>query len=138
METRSKSHNLIYSPQFPRIMFLTRTGGNSSTAVSQSQPGPGKNPVNFTGPTTCGTLTVTKPIDLVKDAPIIRWNREWDKGRRVLIDIVEQPTNPDGTPNGPPTIWRNCAKSDFDTGDSDSNSADPQMLTIALQPTHRE
>jgi hypothetical protein len=65
---------------------------------------------------------------------LVRFLKDWDRGRRAEVDCVKQPVLPDGSPDGEPIVYEACAVVDWDDGDVDTSSSEAAMLTITLQP----
>ena len=135
----SQSDALIYISEFPDVVFQTLSGGGSTTANSTVNPGGRtRGSVTVNGPTTIDAITISKAYDVGADRSVIRFLKDWDRGRRAKVTVVRQPVNADGTANGEPDSFVRCSVNTWDNSAADSSSAEARMLTISFQPEDRD
>ncbi|MGO1265599.1 MAG: hypothetical protein ACTMIY_03080 [Microbacterium gubbeenense] len=110
-------------------VFDTRSGGESTAAVSKYRPGGSKNPVVDAGRPDTADVTITRRWDQQRDIDVVRTLRA-AIGRGIL-KVTEQPTDVDGLAFGKPSTWSGRVSS-VTGGDADSNSDDVRMISVTM------
>ncbi|MFU8805692.1 MAG: hypothetical protein ACNA8W_17900 [Bradymonadaceae bacterium] len=129
---------VAYFVEFPASIFTSVSGGESTNEVTQQFGGGAKSPTNIVGPTTVSAVTLQKPYDHVKDAPLDIWASAWDKGIRRQLTLIVQPLTSEGIPVGKARTYLACAKTSYRHPDVNAGSAETAMLDVTVQPERKE
>jgi hypothetical protein len=132
---RDTSRFLVYFAEYPTIFFNSKSGGTVEHAVTQRHSaGAFGGPVNVSGRTTVGQLTLTKDYDAIRDMPLEVWNKAWSNGVHAELTCIVQPVSAAGIPDGKADTYEGCALVSFNKPDSDRQGGGVAELTITVQP----
>lgn len=109
----------------------SRTGGETTADGSRYRPGGGREEVGNSKPTT-GDVTIARKYERERDHELARWLRK--QVGKALGSVNEQPTDNDDLPWGKPVTWSGKLMG-VDTGEYDSQSGDPRMITLTFAMT---
>lgn len=105
----------------------TRSGGESTAEITKHRPGGMGPEKSYPALRGTGDVTVTRVYERGSVMEIAARLRA--RVGRAPMSVSEQPLDADGLPWGKPTVWTGLLSS-VDTGEVDSNSNEPRMLTL--------
>jgi hypothetical protein len=132
----SEHDSVIYFTQFPGVFFTDLSGGEDRRDVGLAHTGVnGEPPEPIDGPSEVGQVTVMKPYDPVRDAPLDAWAAAYRRGIKLRITCVKQPTTSEGVPFGKPDTYLKCSLVSYKRPNVRKGSSETAMLEIVLQPS---
>lgn len=129
MTTNSQNLVTVSIDGKSRGIFDTRSGGESTAAVTKYYPGGARTPVVDAARGDVSDVTVTRRHDGQRDEDLVKEVRRLI-GRGVM-KVTEQPLDVDGVAYGKPTTYSGRISS-VTGGDADSNSDDTRMVSITM------
>lgn len=129
-------HNYVcYFSAFPQIKFTSKTGGELQREVGQQHSGGMEPPENIKGPQTVGQVTLTKPYDPILDATFEALvTRALNGVVDVDQDLICQPVDSRGIPNGKADTYKDCTFVSLRKPDVNKGSSEAAMLELIVQP----
>ena len=113
----------------PLGVFDTLAGGETSSDISKRRAGGGVMRTYTNGKRDTSDITVTRDYDRERDVELARWLRT--QVGKAAASASDQPLDDDDVAWGKPTIYGGKLQS-VTTGDVDSDSGDPRMLSLTI------
>lgn len=135
---RSQNQYLCWFAEFPQIKFTSKSGGDRSSDTTQQHPGGGGPPENIDGPVEISEVTVSKPAEPLKDAPLLQWARAWQNGIEQKLTLIVQPVTSEGVPEGEPDRYLGCSLSTESKPELSKGSSDTAMYELTVQPETKQ
>jgi hypothetical protein len=110
-------------------LWATRSGGDVSADVSPVWDGGADHPEQMAGPASSDNITVTRPMDEIRDLGRIKELRKTGVGRFVTT-ITEQHTTRDLFPIGEPDVWPEALLVRANVPEYDAGSSDPKVVEL--------
>lgn len=112
--------------------FSSKSGGDVEGDVTTVYDGGSLKPEKLGGPAAPGQVTVGRPYDPERDAPVLRRLRGIVNRWRTTVSV--QPTDGDLTPIGPPTVYANALLVRVSDPEHDAESGDAARLELVFDP----
>lgn len=110
--------------------FARKTGGNITAEVTKSYDGGSEVPELLTGPPNHENVTVGRDYDPTIDEPMLRQLRP--VAGRWITTVVEQPTDTDMVPFGPPITRPGAKLVEIHEPETDAGSATAKRLELVF------
>lgn len=109
-------------------LWATKSGGEVAADVTAVWDGGSDYPEQLASPATVGNLTVSRPIDDIRDIPIMKELRKSVGKRRATITV--QTTDINGFPLGKPTVYPKALLVTMNEAEYDAAGSDAQVLEL--------
>lgn len=113
----------------PLGVFDTLSGGETAADISKRRAGGGVQRTYTNGKRDTSDVTITRDYDRDRDVELARWLRT--RVGRAFGSVNDQPLDDDDVAWGKPTVFTGRLQS-VNTGDVDSDSGDPRMLSLTF------
>lgn len=128
MSTANQSLVTVVVAGRPLGVFDTLSGGETSTEIAKRRAGGGIMRTYTNRKRDTSDITITRDYDRERDVELARWLRTQTGATASASD---QPLDDDDVAWGKPTVFSGRL-SGVNTGDVDSDSGDPRMLSLTI------
>lgn len=108
--------------------FAKKTGGEVSSDVNKVWDGGSNMPSLVTAPALADDVTITRPFDVDRDAPILKYLR--NKVGKFTADITIQATDRDLIPRGSPQVYPKAILINIKEPEHDASSGDAAEMEL--------
>jgi hypothetical protein len=109
-------------------LWATKTGGNVSADTTPVWDGGTDHPDVLASPASAENVTVSRPVDDVRDLALIKTLRH--QVGKLRATITEQPTNGDLFPIGEPDVYPAALLVTLNVPEYDASSGDPKVIEL--------